>query len=140
MRIIGIDPGDKNIGIAISDPTGTIASPLMVLSHVSRPIDAATIAQTAHDHGAGLIIIGQALDEEGKPTYSGRKANRLAAAIRTQTDTPVALWDESHSTQNAQIAIRGARGRHRGYIDDLAATVILQTYLDSTSEFLGNHE
>ena len=134
MRVLGIDPGEKNIGIAISDPTVTIANPLMVLKHVSRLIDAASIAQTANDHGVGLIIIGQALDHEGKPTFSGRKAIRLAAAIRTQTDTPVKLWDESHSTQDArtaQIAMGRPRRKRGGHLDELAATVILQSYLNS---------
>jgi putative Holliday junction resolvase len=134
MRILAIDPGEKNIGIAISDPTGTIANPLTVLRHISRPIDAAEIAQLAREHGAGQIIVGQALDEEGQPTYSGRKAARLAAAIRTQTDLPVQIWDESHSTQlarAARIEMGSRRARRSGHLDELAATVILQSYLDA---------
>ena len=137
MRFLAVDPGEKNIGIAISDPTGTIANPLAVLAHVSRPIDAAAIAQLAAEHGAGKIIVGQALDEENQPTPQSRRAARLAAAIRTQTDTPVELWDESGSTQAARYARGlGAPKRkrqriQRSHLDDLAATYILQTYLDS---------
>lgn len=136
MRILGVDPGEKNIGIAMSDPTGSIASPFLVIKHESRPIDAASIAEIARDHAVGLIIVGQALDHENNPTFSGRKAARLAAAIRTQTDIPVTLWDESHSTQtarNAQIALGSARRNRSGHLDELAATVILQSYLDSES-------
>lgn len=136
MRILAIDPGEKNIGVAISDPSGTIANPLTVLRHVSRPLDAAAIAQLAHEHGAGQIVVGQALDEESQPTFSGRKAARLAAAIRTQTNLPVQLWDESHSTQAARAArieMGGRRASRSGHLDELAATVILQSFLDSHS-------
>jgi len=132
MRILGIDPGEKNIGIALSDPTGTIATPVTVLKHVSRPVDAAAIAQIASENGAGLIIVGQALDTDGMPTFSGRQATRLAGALRTQTDIPIEFWDESHSTQTArstQIALGTSRRKRRGHLDDLAATVILQSYL-----------
>jgi putative Holliday junction resolvase len=134
MRVLGVDPGEKNIGIAISDPTGSIANPLMVIQHISRPIDSASVAEIAREHGASLIVVGQALDHENKPTFSGRKAARLAAAIRTQIDIPVELWDESYSThaaRNAQIALGSPRHKRSGHLDELAATVILQTYLDS---------
>ncbi len=134
MRILAVDPGDKRIGVAISDPTATIANPLTVVKHSSRLIDAATIAQLARDQQAGMIIVGQALDIDGTPTPQGRKAARLADAIRTQTDLPVELWDESGSTQAAQaarLAMGAPRGKRRGHMDELAATYILQTYLDA---------
>lgn len=134
MRILAVDPGEKRIGIAISDPTGTIANPLTVLKHVARPIDAAAIAQLAGEHGAGLIVIGQNLDIEGEPTLQSRRAGRLAEAIRTQTAVPVQMWDESGSTKTAQaarIAMGVRRSKRRGHVDDLAATVILQSYLDA---------
>jgi len=88
----------------------------------------------AAEHGAGLIIIGQALDAENQPTPQGRRAIRLAGAIRAQTDLPVRLWDESGSTQaarNAMIAIKAPRRKRRGHLDALAATYILQTFLDA---------
>jgi putative Holliday junction resolvase len=134
MRFLAVDPGEKNIGIAISDPTGTIANPLAVLAHVSRPIDAAAIAQLAAEHGAGKIIVGQALGEENQPTPQSRRAARLAAAIRTQTGIPVELWDESGSTQAARYAQGlGAPKRkrqriQRSHLDDLAATYILHSF------------
>jgi putative holliday junction resolvase len=134
MLVIAVDPGEKRLGIAISDPTGTIANPLAVLEHISRTIDAASIAQIALERGAELIVIGQALDEENRPTPQARRAARLAGAIRTQTSMPVLLWDESGSTQSARlarIALNSPRNKRRGHMDDLAATVILQTYLDA---------
>ena len=137
MRILGVDPGEKNIGIALSDPTQTLAKPLIVVKHTSRPIDAASIAQLALENEAERIIVGQAFDLDGKPNYSGRKAARLAAAIRTQTNLPFELWNESNSTQearSARIAMGSNRKKRGGHLDELAATVILQSYLNSIIE------
>jgi putative Holliday junction resolvase len=134
MIVLAVDPGEKNIGLAVSDSTGTIANPLAVIKHISRPLDAAAIAQVAVEHGAACIVVGQALDENGQPTYTGRRALRLTAAIRTQTDIPVELWDESSSTTTARaarVAMGVSRNKRRGHLDDLAATVILQSYLDA---------
>jgi putative holliday junction resolvase len=78
MRVLAVDHGEKRIGLAISDPTGTIANPLMVVSHVARAIDAAQVAGIAVEHEAGLIVVGQALDDEGNPNAAGRSAGRFA--------------------------------------------------------------
>jgi putative Holliday junction resolvase len=137
MRIIGVDPGAKNIGIAISDPTGTIASPLLVIKHVSRSANAAKIAELANDHTAAGIVIGQSLDENGQPTFEGRRAARLAAEIRSLTDVPVELWDESFSTitaREAQIELGSPRKKRAGHLDQLAAVVILQSFLDTQNK------
>ena len=137
MRILAVDPGEKRLGIAVSDPSGTIANPLTVLKHVSRPLDAAAIAQLAVENQAGRIVIGQSLDEDGLPTPEGRRAGRLAEAVQGQTDLPVVLWDESGSTQearSARLALGASRRKRGGHLDDLAATYILQTYLDALDE------
>lgn len=137
MRILAVDPGEKRLGIAISDPTGTIANPLAVLKHTARAADAAAIVRLANEHEAGLIIIGQNLDVEGEPTLQSRMAERLAQAIREQTSLKVEMWDESGSTQAARAAriSMGVRRKKRtGHMDDLAAAVILQSYLDSRME------
>lgn len=134
MRILSVDPGARNIGLAVSDPTGSIANPLTILRHISRPLDAARIAQIAEELGAGKIVVGQALDDQGRPSFEGRRAARLAAAIREQTSLPVVLWDESLSTQTARqarLSMGANRRKRQGHLDDLAATVILQSYLDA---------
>lgn len=134
MRVMAVDPGEKRIGLAISDPTGTIANPLAVIKHVSRLVDAASIAQMAEENQIGLIVVGQALDVEGQPTPQSRRGARLANAIRTQTELPVELWDESGSTQAARaarLAMGVSRRKRSGHLDDLAATYILQDYLDA---------
>lgn len=136
-RILAVDPGEKRLGIAVSDPTGMIARPLFVLKHVSRRIDAAEIARLATEQEAVQIIIGQALDEEGGETPQSRHASRLAEAVREQTTLPVALWDESGSTQAARaarIAMGVSRRKRGGHLDEVAAAVILQSYLDALSQ------
>ena len=137
MRVLAVDPGEQRLGIALSDPTGTIANPLLVIKHTSRPVDAAVIVNLAQENDAGLIIVGQALDTDGQPSPQGRRAARLAEAIQGQTDLRVVLWDESGSTiaaRQAMINMGVSRRKRRGHLDDLAATYILQTYLDAHSE------
>jgi putative Holliday junction resolvase len=136
MRILAVDPGEKRLGIAISDPSGTIANPFRVLKHVSRLVDAASIAQIADENQVGQIVVGQALDTDNQPTLQSRQAAHLAEAIHLQTGLPVVLWDETGSTQAARaarIAMGVSRRKRGGHLDDLAATYILQTYLDSQS-------
>lgn len=134
MRIMAVDPGEKNIGLAVSDPQGRLARPLTVLKHVSRSQDAVEIARLAEEHDIVEIIVGQALDEDGQPTFEGRRSARLAAAIRQEVSIPVRLWDESGSTQAAQQIQRQlgvSRSKRGGHLDQHAAAVILQDYLDS---------
>jgi putative Holliday junction resolvase len=135
-RVLAVDPGEKRLGIAISDPTGTIARPLTVLRHVSRIIDAAEVARLAAENEAVRILIGQALDADGGLTAQARHAERFAEAVREQTNLPVELWDESGSTQAARasrIAMGVSRRKRSGHLDDIAATVILQSYLDANA-------
>ncbi|MEJ2510269.1 MAG: Holliday junction resolvase RuvX [Anaerolineales bacterium] len=133
MRILGIDPGEKNIGIAISDISATLARPLMVMPHSSRKGDAQRIVELAEKEKVTKIVVGQATDVDGKPNFSGRKAARLAAEIRSSSSIPVELWDESFSTQQAvksKIKFGSSRKNRRGHLDETAAAVILQSYLD----------
>ena len=135
MKILAVDPGSKHIGLAISDPTGTIANPLMVLEHVARHVDAAVVADLARTHEAGLIVVGQSLDDNGLATFEGRRAGRFAEALKAQTDLTVVLWDEAFTTQDARsarIQMNVSRRARSGHLDELAATVLLQDYLNAT--------
>jgi len=134
QRILAVDPGEKRIGIAISDPSGTIANPYMVIKHVSKIVDAAQIAQIANEQVISIIVVGCALGLDGDVGPRARHAQKLAEAIRDQTKIPVELWDESYSTneaKKARVAMGVSRRRRGGHLDELAATVILQTYLDA---------
>jgi putative holliday junction resolvase len=137
MRILAVDPGSKHIGLAISDPTGTIANPLTVLNHVSRLVNAAAVAEIARTNSAGLIVIGQSLADNGQPSFEGRRAGRFAETLKTQTDLPVVFWDESFTTQEARaarIAMGVPRKNRHGHLDSLAAAILLQSYLDANPQ------
>ena len=133
MRVLAVDPGEKRHGIAISDQSGTIANPLTIIKHSSREKDAAAVLNLALERDAKIIVIGMTTDAEGNPSLMGRKAVRLAASIRKQTEIPVVLWDESESTKTALAAKKTSTSlkKKRSPLDDLAATVILQSYLDA---------
>jgi putative pre-16S rRNA nuclease len=134
VRILAVDHGEKHIGLALSDPTATIASPFKVIKHVSRLMDAAQVANLASENGATLIVIGQSFDEEGLPNLAGRRAAKFAEALKEQTQIPVILWDESFSTQEARatrIEMGVSRRKRAGHLDELAAVMILKSYLDA---------
>ena len=134
MRILAVDHGEKHIGLAISDPSATIASPLKMIQHTSRLMDAAQVATLASENDAALIVVGQSLDEEGRPNLAGRRAAKFAEALKGQTQIPVILWDESFSTQDARsvrIEMGVSRKQRAGHMDELAAVMILKSYLDA---------
>jgi putative Holliday junction resolvase len=134
LRILAVDHGEKRIGLAISDPTGTIASPLKVIRHLSRTIDAAQVAELAVNNAVDLVVVGQSFDEQGRPNLAGRRAARFADALKLQTQIPIVFWDESFSTQEARatrIELGVSRKKRGGHLDELAATMILQSYLEA---------
>ena len=135
MRILAVDHGEKRIGLAMSDATATIASPLKVIEHISRAIDAAQVADLAAQNDVTLIVIGQSFDEEGNPNPAGRRAGRFADELKNQTNLPIELWDESFSTQDARsarIELGVSRKKRAGHQDAFAAVVILQSYLEAS--------
>lgn len=134
VRVLAVDPGEKRIGLAISDESGMYARPLSILKHVSRLVDAAEITRIATENEAGLILVGQALDSENQVTPQGRKSSRLAEAIQEQTQIHVKLWDEGGSTRRARsikLEAGTSKSKRSGHLDNVAAAVILQDYLDT---------
>ena len=143
MKILAVDPGEKRIGLAVSDPTGTLARPLQVLKHQSREEDAKRIAAAAREEGARMIVVGQPLDSEGMVGPQARKSQRLADAIALETDLPIHLWDESGTTQAAvqsRIAIGTSRKKRRGHLDDRAASILLQDFLIQNEALVRDEE
>ena len=131
---MAVDPGDKRIGLAISDPTGTLARPLTVIRHTARPEDAEKIAALASNEAVTLIVVGWALDAKGEIGYRARKSRRLADAIEAITDIPIQMWDESGTTQAAiqsRIDLGVSRKKRKGHLDDLAASILLQDFLNA---------
>ncbi len=124
-RILAVDPGEARIGLAISDPMGVVARPLSVIDHTSRADDARRVAEVARLQGAALILVGLALDQDGRVGTQARQNLRLVEALKEHTELPVQTWDESGTTQRA-IEIGGEDDT----LDARAAAVMLQEYLD----------
>lgn len=143
MKVLAVDPGEKRIGLAISDPTGTLARPLMVIQHEARARDAEKIAAIAEEEQVGLIVVGWALDSEGEVGFRACKAQRMADAIRQNTEIPIRMWDESGTTQAAiqsRIDLGVSRKKRKGHLDDLAASILLQDFLNENEAMIAEME
>ena len=137
MRILGLDPGERRIGIAISDPTGTLARPLQTLVRGSREEDFAAIAALVAEHNVELVVVGWPLSLDGTEGPQARRVARYTDALAACLPVPVVSWDERVTTAAADEILRQIRGRKgrrraraRGQVDAIAAAVILQSYLD----------
>ncbi len=133
MTLLALDVGDRRIGLALSDPTGLLASPL---GSVERgPSDVEDVLRVAKDNGATEIIVGLPLTLSGESGAQAAKVRSFVQDLRSKTDLPVTLVDERLSTVQAQRMLhessRRRRNRDRGRLDSAAAAVILQAYLDS---------
>lgn len=140
-RIMAVDPGQKRTGVALSDPTGTIANPLEIVEKPSRESTADYLLKLARDRNVTKIVVGQALHWDRSPSQQSKIAASLASTIRNKTDIPVILWNEYGSTQTAQearIAMGLSTKKRQQNIDHLAATVILQSYLDARDKESGD--
>jgi len=126
------------VGIAISDPTGTLARPLQTLVRGSRDEDFAAIAGLVAEHDVGLVVVGCPLSLDGTEGPQARRVTRYADALAATLAVRVVLWDERYTTVEAHEILRrrGGKGdlrraRVEGWVDAIAAAVILQSYLDS---------
>ena len=136
-RLIGLDLGKKTIGLALSDTTWTIASPLATIRRGRFAVDVQALLGLMDRHGAGAVVLGLpiALDgREGPRTQASRAFARNLLAVR---DVPVAFWDERLSTAAVErMLIRevdATRARRAQLVDKLAAAYILQGALDRIS-------
>jgi putative Holliday junction resolvase len=134
MRALGVDPGTRRIGIAVSDLTGTIASPLMVLQRTKSPRhDLAELARIAKAEEAEVIVVGLPINMDGTLGPAAQAATQFAARLATVAGVPVELHDERRTTVTADQAMRegGLDGRaRRQRVDKVAAAVMLQSWLD----------
>ncbi len=136
-RILAVDPGEKRIGVAISDETGTLARGLTVINHTSLRSDCGAIAEMVRNNDVKRIIVGCSYGSEGESTPQTRHAQKVAEALIDLTGLQVDLWDEHGSTAQAR-AIRfesGAKRKDRGgHLDEVAAALILQNWMDANHD------
>jgi putative Holliday junction resolvase len=139
MKILAVDPGLKKIGVAVSDPTGTVARALTVIDRGSLAQDCARILEAAQYENAARIFVGSSHEAGTRMNELARFTHQLLAALRAATPLPVTLYDESFSTQRARsvLAARGKpRKTQRAPDDALAAAAFLQEYLDGEADKL----
>jgi len=137
MKILAVDPGLRKIGLAVSDPTGTAARALAVFEHGLLQQDCARILEAAHCEKAERILVGSSHEAGTKMNEQTRFTHKLLAALRAAAPVPVALYDESFSTQRAREVRRQRADRRklrRSADDSLAAASFLQEYLDAQAD------
>ena len=134
-RLLGLDWGEVRIGLALSDETQTLATPLETLvRRRGKRFPMARVLELVGGHRPAGVVVGLPLTGEGAEEASATSARELAAELARRSGLPVELWDERMSTARALAAIREQGGSTRGRRDDvdsLAAAVLLQHYLDA---------
>ena len=133
MRILAIDPGSKRVGVALSDPTATIAQALTTLPAEPAATLPSRIAKVARDSEAARIVVGLPKRLDGSRGPEAKAAQQLADAVRKESGLPVELVDERLTTVAAErslIAGGVRRDKRRLSVDRVAATFMLQAHLD----------
>lgn len=134
MVILAVDLGRARTGLAVSDEGERLASPLGVVSENGRKRLAGRVAEAARESGAGLLVVGLPRNMDGSEGASAQAAREIGALLEDVSGLPVVYWDERGTTVTAHgyLSESNVRGKKRkAAVDAVAATVILQSYLDS---------
>ncbi len=139
MRALGLDVGSKTIGVAVADPSGTIASARSILARRGHAADAAAVLELVRSETVSTIVVGLPLELDGQIGHRARLVQRFIAVLEAalkDLPAPVTLytWDERFSTAAAERTLLEAdvsRARRKLSIDALAAQFILQGWLDA---------
>jgi putative holliday junction resolvase len=134
-RLLAVDWGEVRIGLALSDETQTLATPLETLvRRRGKRFPMSRFLELVAEHAPTGVVVGLPLTGEGEEEESAAAARELAAGLTAGSGLPVELWDERMSTARALAAIREQGGKTRGRkgdVDALAAAVLLQHFLDA---------
>ena len=131
-KLLGIDHGLKRIGVATSDALGITARELLIIERKSKIEDFAKLNAIAHEQNVVAVIVGLPMSEarDGEHTQQDI-VQRWVERFQETTHLPIILWDEQFSSQDAKALAKMQKRHFREPIDDLAARLILQSYLDS---------
>jgi putative Holliday junction resolvase len=131
-RFLGVDHGDARIGLALSDELGMLAHPLETLPAQEKPLD--RIAAVVRDRGVATVVVGMPRNMDGSYGPAAEKVKAFIAELREKVPCPVVPWDERMTTLSAERALREAGRKaknQRSIIDQAAAQIILQSWMDS---------
>lgn len=134
VRLVGVDLGEKTIGIALSDTKRTIASPFATRRRTNFAKDSAYLFGIMQEHGAGGIVVGLPLNMNGSEGPSAQSARAFARNFAARSKCPVALWDERLSTAavtRTLLEADASRERRAQLVDKMAAAWLLQGALDA---------
>ena len=139
MRLLGLDVGDKRIGVAFGDDAVKIATPVQVIARANIEQDARAFAELAHKYDAERLIVGLPRNLDGTLGPQAEAVIAYIEKISRAINLPITFWDECLTTIEAtqRRNATGARGKKsRAHLDAIAAAVILQDYLDSQAKDL----
>jgi len=134
LRILALDLGKRRIGVAVSDELGVTAQGLPTLDCRNKLTDLAELARIAREKSASLILVGHPLNMSGEAGPQAAWVEDYAQALTRETGIPVKLWDERLTSAAASRLLRESNARpdrKSGTVDRMAATILLQSYLDS---------
>jgi putative holliday junction resolvase len=134
-RLIGLDVGDRRIGVAVSDPLGLTAQPVLTLTRTNRRQDFKSLTRLIRKYNCEQIVVGNPLYMSGDQSPQAAKAQAFAQLLRDETGLPVHLWDERLTTTEAHRHLHAAGrpgSQHRAVVDQVAAVLILQSFLDAS--------
>jgi len=135
LRVLGLDPGEKRIGVAVSDPLGITAQGIEVITYKSLEEALARIAEICLSYGVDKIIVGNPLKMSGDRGSASEKAEEFAEVLQEKLDLPVEMIDErltSGSAEKTLLAGGVRRKKRKAVKDKLAAVLILEQYLAGT--------
>jgi len=141
MKIAALDVGERTVGVAVSDALEITANPRTVLRRDGSELD--RLAEWAADEGVELIVVGLPYTLRGEIGPQAKKVLEFVEALRIRLDLPIETWDERFTTAEAeQRLIEAERGRaeRRRVIDQLAATIILESYLEERARNRAKHQ
>jgi putative Holliday junction resolvase len=133
-RLLGLDLGEKTIGLALSDTGLTIATPLKTLKRGKFSIDVVTLSALIAEHGVGGLVVGLPLNMDGSEGPSVQSARAFVRNFSARSELPIVLWDERLSTAavtRTLIDADASRKRRKEVVDKMAAAYILQGALDA---------
>jgi putative Holliday junction resolvase len=142
-RLLGFDVGIKTIGLALSDPSLTIATPLETLRRRKFADDAATLAALIARHGVGALVVGLPVNMDGSEGPRAQSVRAFARNLLAEIDLPLAFWDERLSTAavtRSMIEADLSRARRAALVDKAAAAYILQGFLDHLRALRGREK
>ncbi len=138
LRYLGLDIGSRRIGVAVSDELGLTAQPVLTLERRSRlREDLRSLARLCRRFSVAGIVVGNPVHLSGEPSPQTAKTQAFAAALGELTGLPIHLWDERLTTREAHQILYEAghqRHKHRKVVDQVAATLILQGFLESREQ------